>query len=217
MQNAIYQWKEAEGARVFLVASGYSGSSPYAGAEPGSNGLALDAEGRLMFARHGDRQIGRLESDGSITVLADRYRGRRLNSPNDLVLHSSGDLYLTDPPFGLPKSYDDPGKAFPVRPDGTLGSGRIFFDGTFAFAGRRGTADGLKVDARGNVFGVGPGGVFVFSPAGELLGWIDFAGNVGNVAWGEDGSTLFVAANSAVYRVRVSTTGAGWEAVSAVR
>ena len=105
--------------------------------------------------------------------------------------------------------------AFPVRPDGTLDSGRIFFDGTSAFVGRRGTADGLKVDARGNVFGVGPGGVYVFSPAGELLGWIDFAGNVGNVAWGEDGSTLFVAANSAVYRVRVSTRGARDGRVSA--
>ena len=252
--NAIYRWKEGEGARVFLARSGYAGSAPFAGAEPGSNGLAVDPEGRLVFARHGERGIARLEPDGRITVLADRYRGRRLNSPNDLVFRSNGDLYFTDPPFGLPKSYDDPGKelshqgvyrlardgsvtlltselsapnglafspdertlyvsnadarrlvwtAFPVRADGTLGPGRTFFDGTTAFAGRRGTADGLKVDARGNVFGVGPGGVYVFSPAGELLGWIDFAGNVGNVAWGEDGSTLFVAANSAVYRIRL--------------
>ena len=259
-QNAIYRWKQGEGARIFLAESGYSGSTPFTGPEPGSNGLALDAKGRLVFARHGNRQIARLESNGSITVLADRYRGRRLNSPNDLVFHSSGDLYFTDPAFGLPKTYDDPGKelpyqgvyrlgrdgsltlltselsapngiafspdertlyvsnadaqrlvwmAFPVRPDGALGPGRIFFDGTSAFAGRRGSADGLKVDAQGNVFGAGPGGVYVFSPAGELLGWIDFDVNVGNVAWGEDGSTLFVAANSAVYRIRVSTRGAG--------
>lgn len=268
VDNAIYRWKEGEGARIFLPRSGWSGAAPFAGAEPGSNGLALDAEGRVVFARHGDRQIARLEKDGGITVLADRYRGRRLNSPNDLVIHSGGDVYFTDPPFGLPKSYDDPAKeqphqgvyrlgkdgsltlltselsapnglafspeertlyvsnadarrlvwtAFPVRTDGTLGAGRVFFDGTTAFAGRRGTADGMKVDAQGNVFGVGPGGVYVFSAAGELLGWIDFAGNVGNVAWGEDGSTLFVAANSAVYRVRLSTRGAGWPAVSAAR
>ena len=84
VQNAIYQWKEGKGARVFLARSGYSGSTPYAGAEPGSNGLAVDAEGRLVFARHGDRQIARLESDGSITVLADRYQGRRLNSPTSM-------------------------------------------------------------------------------------------------------------------------------------
>jgi gluconolactonase len=67
----------------------------------------------------------------------------------------------------------------------------------------------MKVDVDGNIFGVGPGGVYVFTPQGALLGWIDFAGNVGNVAWGEDGSTLFIAANSAVYRVRLSTRGAG--------
>ncbi|HEX6668659.1 MAG TPA: hypothetical protein VF061_03825, partial [Gemmatimonadales bacterium] len=85
------------------------------------------------------------------------------------------------------------------------------------FAGRPGTADGLKVDVHGNVFGVGPGGVYVVSPAGELLGWIDFAGHVGNVAWGEDGSTLFVAANAAVYRLRTSARGAGWMGASATR
>jgi gluconolactonase len=268
VRNAIYRWKEGEGARVFLAGSGYSGSTPFAGAEPGSNGLAVDAKGRLVFARHGDRQIARLEPDGRITVLADHYSARRLNSPNDLVFHSGGDLYFTDPPFGLPRSYDDPEKelpyqgvyrlrrdgsltlltfelnapnglafspdertlyvsnasaqrlvwmAFPVQPDGTLGTGRVFFDGTSAFAGRPGTADGLKVDVHGNVFGVGPGGVYVFSPAGELLGWIDFAGHVGNVAWGEDGSTLFVAANAAVYRLRTSTRGAGWMGASATR
>jgi gluconolactonase len=69
----------------------------------------------------------------------------------------------------------------------------------------------MKVDVQGNIFGVGPGGVYVFAPEGKLLGWIDFTGNVGNVAWGEDGSTLFIAANSAVYRVRLTTRGAGWE------
>ena len=101
--------------------------------------------------------------------------------------------------------------AFPVKTDGTLGRGRVFFDGSAAFAGRSGTADGMKVDARGNIFGVGPGGVYVFSPDGALLGWFDFGGNVGNVAWGEDGSTLFIAANAVVYRARISTVGAGFE------
>jgi gluconolactonase len=261
VKNGIYRWKDGEGEEAFLEPSGYTGTARFAGAEPGSNGLAVDAAGRLVFARHGDRQIARLEPDGSVTVLADRYQGNRLNSPNDLVFHSGGDLYFTDPPFGLPGSYDDPSKelphqgvyrlgrdggltlvtaelsapngiafspdghtlyvsnadarrllwmAFAVRPNGTLGKGRVLFDGTRAFAGRRGTADGMKVDEHGNIFGVGPGGVYVFTPKGTLLGWIDFAGNVGNVAWGEDGSTLFIAANSAVYRVRVTTRGAGW-------
>ena len=195
-------------------------------------------------------------------MLAARYQGKRLNSPNDLVYRSNGDLYFTDPPFGLPASYDDPARelahqgvyrlgtdgkltlltteltapnglafspdertlyvsnadatrlawtAFPVQDDGSLGPGRLFFDGTKAFAGRRGSADGMKVDRRGNLFAAGPGGVYVFAPDGRLLGWIDFRGNVGNVAWGEDGSTLFITANAAVYRVRLTTMGAGWE------
>jgi gluconolactonase len=75
----------------------------------------------------------------------------------------------------------------------------------------------MKVDAAGNVFGVGPGGVYTFSPAGELRGWIDFGGNVGNVAWGGDGATLFVAANSAAYRMRLATRGAGWAAATSGR
>jgi gluconolactonase len=266
--NAIYRWKEGEGLSLFLERSGYTGAPPFAGIEPGSNGLAIDAEGRLVFARHGDRQIVRRERDGGITVLAERYRGKRLNSPNDLVFRSTGDLYFTDPPFGLPRSYDDPARelrhqgvyrlgadgtltlltdqlsapngiafspdertlyvsnaeakrlvwmAYPVRTDGTLGAGRVFFDGTTAFAGRRGTADGMKVDRHGNLFAVGPGGVYLFAPDATLLGWIDFGGNVGNVAWGEDGSTLFIAANAAVYRVRVATTGAGWDRKAAGR
>ncbi len=100
--------------------------------------------------------------------------------------------------------------AYPVRLDGTLGPGRTLYDGTRSLAGRRGTADGMKVDAGGHLFGAGPGGVYVFAPDGSMLGWFDFGGNVGNVAWGEDGSTLFIAANAAVYRVRLATRGAGW-------
>jgi sugar lactone lactonase YvrE len=88
--------------------------------------------------------------------------------------------------------------AFPVEPDGTLGPSRVLYDGTRSTAGRRGVADGMKVDVHGNIFGAGPGGVYVMDPLGTLLGWFDFGGNVGNLAWGEDGSTLFIAANSAV-------------------
>ena len=259
--NRIYRWKAGEGLSLYLDRSGYAGSARFAGKEPGSNGLTIDAGGRLVFARHGERQIARREPDGTLTVLADRYAGARLNSPNDLVYRSTGDLYFTDPPFGLPGSYDDPARelrhqgvyrlgpdgsltllttelsapnglafspdertlyvsnadarrlvwmAYPVTADGGLGAGRVFYDGTDALAGRRGTADGMKVDAWGNLFAVGPGGLYVFAPDATLLGWIDIGGNVGNVAWGEDGSTLFIAANAAVYRMRTGTMGAGW-------
>ena len=113
--NSIIKWRAGEGASVFLKPSGYTGKEPFAGREPGSNGLTFDAEGRLVFCQHGDRRVGRLEQDGSRTTLADRYQGKRLNSPNDLIFKSNGDLYFTDPPFGLPKTFDDPNKELPFQ------------------------------------------------------------------------------------------------------
>ena len=108
--NRIVKWKAGEQTSVFLQPSGYSGSEPFTGREPGSNGLTFDNEGRLVFCEHGDRRISRLEKDGTRTTLVDNYNGKRLNSPNDLVYKSNGDLYFTDPPFGLPQTFDDPQK-----------------------------------------------------------------------------------------------------------
>ena len=87
--NTVYRWKEGEGVSVYLKPSGYTGAAPRAG-EPGSNGLTTDSQGRLVLCEHGDRRVTRLEKDGKKTVLADKYMGKRLNSPNDAVLHSSG-------------------------------------------------------------------------------------------------------------------------------
>jgi len=112
--NTVFKWKAGEGVKPFLKPSGYTGTAPFAGKEPGSNGLTFDANGRLVLCKHGDRQIARLEANGTFTTLADRYDGKRINSPNDLVFKSNGDLYFTDPPFGLPKAFDDPDKA-PVQ------------------------------------------------------------------------------------------------------
>jgi gluconolactonase len=114
-QNAVFQWKEGVGVSVFLQPSGYTGSAPFPGIEPGSNGLAYDSQGRLVLAQHGDRRIARLEAGGGRTTLVDRYQGRRLNSPNDVVFKSNGDLYFSDPPFGLPRAFDDPGKELPFQ------------------------------------------------------------------------------------------------------
>jgi gluconolactonase len=113
--NTLYRWREGEGAKPFLKPSGYAGSAPFAGREPGSNGLAFDREGRLVLCEHGDRRVTRLESDGRKTLLADRYQGKRLNSPNDVFAAKNGDLYLTDPPFGLPQAFDDPAKELPFQ------------------------------------------------------------------------------------------------------
>ena len=116
--NNIDQWKPGT-ASVFIHPSGYTGAEPYKGPEPGSNGMTLDSSGRLTVAGHARRNVWRLEKlspDAQITVLADSYQGKRLNSPNDLVYRSNGDLYFTDPPYGLPTQGDkDPLKELQVN------------------------------------------------------------------------------------------------------
>jgi gluconolactonase len=111
--NAIYRWTPDGQVSVFRTKSGYAGLDIARYHQPGSNGLTFDAQGRLTIDEHGNRRVTRLEKNGVLTVLADRYQGRRLNSPNDLVYKSDGALYFTDPPFGLPRVYDDPGKELP--------------------------------------------------------------------------------------------------------
>jgi len=108
--NAIYRWSETDGLRVFRTPSGYAGADIAEYRQPGSNGLTLDTQGRLTIDQHGNRRVIRLEGDGTETVIAARYEGKRLNSPNDLVYKSDGALYFTDPFFGLPKFGDDPRK-----------------------------------------------------------------------------------------------------------
>ena len=109
-RNTIYKWKDGEGLTVFLRPSGFMGPNP-PGRELGSNGLTLDARGALVIADHGNRQVARLdETAWTKTTLADRYQGKRLNSPNDLAYRSNGDLYFTDPPYGLKGLNDDPSK-----------------------------------------------------------------------------------------------------------
>jgi len=260
-RKRINKWKEGEGISVFLEPSGYTGSKPRGG-EPGSNGLLLDAKGRLVLCEHGDRRVSRLEKNGKKSVLADKYMGKRLNSPNDACFHSNGDLYFTDPPYGLEKVWDDPAreldfcgvyrvsakskkitlltkemswpngiafspdqktlyvansdpekaiwKAFPVMKDGTLGEGRVFFDATAMSRKKKGLPDGLRVDHQGHIFATGPGGVLVFSPKGEHLGSIETGVATANCGWGNDGSTLYITADSNLCRIKLSTKGKGF-------
>ncbi|HUR94967.1 MAG TPA: SMP-30/gluconolactonase/LRE family protein [Gemmatimonadales bacterium] len=111
--NTIYRWTPDGAVSVFRSHSGYAGIDVGEYRQPGSNGLTLDRKGRLTINEHGNRRVTRLELTGAITVLADRYEGKRLNSPNDLVYRSDGTLYFTDPPFGLPKVFDDPRRELP--------------------------------------------------------------------------------------------------------
>ena len=123
--NTIYRWSETDGLSVYRAKSGYAGVDVGEYGQPGSNGLTLDAEGRLTIAEHGRRRIARLERNGVVTLLADRYEGRRLNSPNDLVYRSDGALYFTDPPFGLPRFFDDPRKELPTSGVFLLKDGKL--------------------------------------------------------------------------------------------
>ena len=122
--NTIYQWTESEGASVFMQPV-YTGDMEGRGSVS-SNGLTLDAEGRLVMAEHGNRQVSRLEEDGTRTVLVDNHERASLNSPNDVVFGSDGSLYFTDPPYGLEDLEDSPLRELDVngiyrlRPSGDL-------------------------------------------------------------------------------------------------
>src|SRR5262245_5566085 len=111
--NMIYRWSPEGQVSVYRTKSGYAGLDVGEYHQPGSNGLAIDQEGRLVIDQHGNRRVIGVERTGAVTVLADRYEGKRLNSPNDLVFRSDGSLYFTDPPFGLPKVFDDARKETP--------------------------------------------------------------------------------------------------------
>lgn len=108
--NSIRTWTPGKGVSIFLQPSGYKGKAPYGGPEPGSNGMTLDERGRLTVAGHAQRDVFRFESlnpKGTITILADEYKGKKLNSPNDVVYKSDGSLYFTDPPYGLRTQQDN--------------------------------------------------------------------------------------------------------------
>jgi gluconolactonase len=117
--NKIMKWSEEKGIEEYLHPSGYTGTVPRGG-EPGSNGLILDNKGRLVLCQHGDRRMARMDAplnkpEPKFITLTDNYEGKKLNSPNDAVYHSSGDLYFTDPPYGLVNNMKDATKEIPYQ------------------------------------------------------------------------------------------------------
>lgn len=123
--NTIYRWSPEGSISVYRSKSGYTGADIRRYRQPGSNGLTLDRNGLLTINEHGNRRVVRLERPGNITVLADRFEGKRLNSPNDLVYRSDGSLFFTDPPFGLPQAFDDPAKELPFSGVYLLRDGKL--------------------------------------------------------------------------------------------
>lgn len=258
--NTIVKWTEAGGISEFLKPSGYTGAAQYS-SEPGSNGLLLDSDGSLVCCEHGDRRVSVMTWDGGKVTLADHYQGKRFNSPNDAVYHSSGALYFTDPPYGLPQRENDPHreidfcgvyrlapdgevtlvtdevtrpngialspdektlyvaqsdgaapiiKAFDVEPDGSVTNSRVFYDASEDARILQGMPDGMVVDAAGNLFATGPGGVLVIAPDGTLLGRLATGVATANCTWGDDGSTLYITAHMHLCRVKTSIKGVGW-------
>lgn len=258
--NVIYRYDNATGnVSVYITKSGYTGFDIGKIRQPGSNGLAIDNEGRLIVCQHGNRRVIRHEKKGPVTVMADSYDQKRLNSPNDLVVRSDGAIYFTDPPYGLEKFYEDPQKEQPdqavyciinnkvlkvaadlggpngiafspdekylyvsnwdirnvhntksiwkysVRQDGSLTDGKEFFNMNLTDDNE--ALDGLKVDHEGNIYVSAPGGVWIISPEGKYLGKIIAPERPANMAWGDDGKSLYLTAHSSLYRIRTKIGG----------
>jgi gluconolactonase len=253
--NKIYKWTAEEGFSVYLERAGFTtrefpdvrilNNGRLSVVILGSNGLVLDREGRVVLCAHGDRALVRLEKDGTRTVLADRYEGKRINGPNDVAMRSDGSFYFSD--RGSALMFDTPERELPytalfrwhegklqvldtdpqvngvafspderylyvaggprirrfdVRPDGTLTNEQMFLD--MSKNGGFGGTDGMKVDPHGNIFTIGPGGVWILSPEGTLLGKIRTPAHGTNVVFGDaDGRGLYITSARSVFYVQL--------------
>ena len=263
--NVIYKWQRGKPLSVFLERSGFTGTdNTKVGAQTvaghvailliGSNGLALDPQGRVVVTAMADGTVYRLEKDGKRTILADRYDGKRFGGTNDLVVKKDGAVYFTDGFGGLRGREKDPGREldfagifmwkngkvtlaikdiatpnglafspdekylyangsqnkyvrrYDVQRDDTLTNSQMFIDMSSDTAG--GITDGMKVDTKGNVWKSGPRGIWIMSPEGKHLGTILTPEFVANLCFGDrDNKTLYIAARTGVYRIRVNVPG----------
>jgi len=221
--------------------------------------LLLASDGSLVLCQHGDRRIAKMLAPLSdpapkFETLADSYQGKKLNSPNDAVFSKTGELYFTDPPYGLEKNVDDPAKeldfqgvykvsksgeiqlltkaltrpngiafspdgtklyvansdperaiwmVYDVKQDGGIENDKVFYDATNLVLADNGLPDGMKVHRNGTIFATGPGGIFIFSPDGEILGKIETGKETANCAFDEDYSALYVTADNTLMRVHL--------------
>jgi gluconolactonase len=212
--NTIYRWTPDGQVSVFRTKSGYSGVDVGEYGQPGSNGITLDPQGRVTINEHGNRRVVRLEKNGVVTVLADRYQGKRLNSPNDLVYRKDGTLFFTDPPFGLPKAFDDSRKELPFSGVYSLKDARLTLaasdltgpnglafspDERYLYVANWDPKKKVVMRYRANPDGTLTDGTVFFDMTdapGEDLTWGD-----------EDGRTLYLTAQTGLYRVRLKIEG----------
>ena len=254
--NVVRQYSPDGKVTEILNPGGYDGKGNLpVGGYDGPNGMTADKDGAVLLCQHGYRRIVRISKDMKITTVVDRYEGKRLNSPNDVVYRSDGSLYFTDPPYGLPKGDDDPAKelkfngvfriangklqpvvknlarpngiaispdqktlyignsdeksriwmAYDIADNGTASNGRLFADVTTEKDA--GVPDGMKVDSKGNLWASGPGGIWVFSPAGKHLGTIRMEQIPANCNWGDDWKSLYITAGTGLYRIKLAVAG----------
>lgn len=258
--NIMRKWSRKGGVSVFMEPSGLPNPDPKLVREAGSNGMAMDHQGRLLIANSGGRSLDRVDlASAKRTVLVDRYKGKRFNSPNDMHVAKSGAIYFTDPPYGLLNGNESPIKELPfngvyrwteggeavlvddsltwpngiaLSPDerklyvsvsdekarrimvydldakGMPTGSRVFLDAS-AMPGP-GNPDGMKVAADGTLFCSSPGGMWVFTPEAEPLGVIEDGMPIANCAFGDDGSTLYMASSDRILRLPLRLNG--WKA-----
>ncbi len=255
--NVIHTWTPPGTMTVFLDRPDWTrvAETRPAGVRFGANGIARDPQGRIVYAAEADRAVVRLEADGKRTIIAERYEGKRLNSPNDLVYRKDGSLYFTDPsgggrfgtwdvkkelpyqgvfllkdgklqllvqdldrPNGIALSPDEKSlyvndsnkrviMRYDVRPDGTVANGRLFAD--MSTGKGNGNPDGMKFDERGNLYSVGPGGIWIFTPQGKHIGLIVPPENAPGFAFGDpDRKAIYMAASSKLAKIRLNVAGA---------
>jgi gluconolactonase len=221
----------------------------------GSNAMVTDKDGSVLLVQQGGRKIVRLDARLQPTVLIDKYEGKRLNSPNDLVFAPDGALWFTDPPFGLAQMDKDPAKelsfngvyryadgkltaairdlslpnglafspdsktlyvanygpkrsvnAYSVAADGSVGKARTVIE-YGPDEKRDGGPDGLKVDRAGNLWTTGPGGIRIVTAQGKVLGQIILPEVAANLAFADDGRTVYITASTSIYRLKSLTAG----------
>jgi gluconolactonase len=257
-RDTVWKWTEEKGKEVYLTPSGYTDTAKRGG-EMGSNGLLLDKNGALVLCQCGNRQMARMNStlDKPVAVyisLANSYNGKKFNSPNDAVYNSKGELFFTDPPYGLEKQMEDPKKEIPfqgvykISPEGNITlvidsltrpngiaflpgektmlvansdpdkpywyaidskpgdsavSARIFLSAAMNDKTLKGLPDGMKVSSKGIVFATGPGGVWIFTGTGILLGKIRVDEATSNVALSPDEKTLYITNDMYILRLKM--------------